>query len=256
MLRIIISKIIQQKNPAFRIDPAIRSSMLFSMVFQKMGCWLRALKMVGAGKFNTTLFLGKNVQLNYKYNIEFGKWNQLEDQVHISALGIAPIRFGDNVKIGAFSRLITSTSFNNIGLFIRIGNNVGIGEFAYLGGAGGLEIGNDCIIGQYFSCHPENHYYQNTHQLIRLQGVSRKGIKIGNNCWIGSKVTILDGVTIGDNCVIAAGAVVTKSMPANTVIGGLPARVLKQINQPTFPHQYTANGLPIDLLEQKKFTSN
>jgi len=59
-----------------------------------------------------------------------------------------------------YSRIITSTSFNNIGEFIRIGDSVGIGEFAYLGGGGGLEIGNDCIIGQYLSCHPENHHFQ------------------------------------------------------------------------------------------------
>ena len=65
---------------------------------------------------------------------------------------------------------------------------------------------------------------------IRLQGVTRKGIKIGNNCWIGSKVTILDGVEIGDGCVIAAGAVVQTSFPPNSVIGGVPARILKQRN--------------------------
>jgi acetyltransferase-like isoleucine patch superfamily enzyme len=62
---------------------------------------------------------------------------------------------------------------------------------------------------------------------IRLQGVSRKGIKIGKNCWIGSKVTILDGVEIGDSCIVAAGAVVNKSFPSNSVIGGVPAKILK-----------------------------
>jgi acetyltransferase-like isoleucine patch superfamily enzyme len=50
---------------------------------------------------------------------------------------------------------------------------------------------------------------------------------IGPNCWIGSKVTILDGVTIGEGCVIAAGSVVTKSFPDYSVIGGVPARVLR-----------------------------
>jgi len=92
-----------------------------------------------------------------------------------------------------------------------------------------LEIGSDCIIGQYLSCHPENHNFGDQTRLIRHQGVQRKGIKIGKNCWIGAKVTILDGVRIGANCVIAAGAVVTKSMPDNTVIGGVPARVIKMI---------------------------
>ena len=176
------------------------------------------------------MFFGQNVKLFNARNMQFGKWVQLEDNVYLSALGTEPIVFGNNVKIGAFSRVITSTSFNDLGKGIKIGDNVGLGEFAYLGGAGGLEIGSDCIIGQYLSCHPENHNYADTSQLIRFQGTTRQGIKIGQNCWIGSKVTILDGVTVGNNCVIAAGAVVTKSMPDNVIIGGVPAKILKEIS--------------------------
>lgn len=227
MLKNIISRIIKLKNPKFKFDQAVSTSILIELAFFKLGCWIRSLRLLFNFKFHPTLFLGRNVQLQYKSLIQFGKWNQIEDNVFISALGRKPIQFGNNVRIGAFSRIITSTSFNNIGAEIKIGHNVGIGEFSYLGGGGGLKIGNDCIIGQYLSCHPENHSFADTDQLIRLQGVSRKGIKVGNNCWIGAKVTILDGVTIGDNCVIAAGAVVTKSMPANTVIGGIPAKAIK-----------------------------
>ena len=98
------------------------------------------------------LFFGKGVRLFYTRNIIFGKWVQLEEYVFVSALGKELISFGNNAKIGAYSRIITATSFNNIGEYIKIGNNVGIGEFAYLGGGSGLEIGDDCIIGQYFSC--------------------------------------------------------------------------------------------------------
>lgn len=156
---------------------------------------------------------------------------KLGDQVFLSALGNEGITLGDNVGLGAFSRVIVSTSLNQIGTYIRIGNNVGIGEYAYLGGAGGLEIGDDCIVGQYFSCHPENHNYEDIDTPIRLQGVNRKGIIIGKNCWIGSKVTILDGVNIGDGCILAAGSVVTKSFPANSIIGGVPAKILKSREQ-------------------------
>ncbi len=229
MLRTIINRIIQRKNPHFNLDKSITSRVLLQLMFTKGMAWMRSWKLLFALRIPKLLFLGRNVRFFNLSNMQFGKWVQLEEQVYLSALSKEPLVIGSNVRIGAYSRLIVSTSFDNPGKGIRIGNNVGLGEFAYLGGAGGLEIGNDCIIGQYLSCHPENHNYDDPTQIIRLQGVTRKGIKIGENCWIGSKVTILDGVEVGANCVIAAGAVVTKSMPPNSIIGGVPARVLKSV---------------------------
>jgi acetyltransferase-like isoleucine patch superfamily enzyme len=223
----------KNNTPPFTLDKAVTSSILLSLSWQKAWQLFRSLGLLIYGKFPRWLFLGRNVQFFNLANIRFGKFVQLEDNVYLGALGRGPIELGNNVKIGAFSRIIISTSFNNIGAHIRIGDNVGLGEFAYLGGAGGLEIGSDCIIGQYLSCHPENHHFERTDVLIRQQGTSRRGIKIGKNCWIGAKVTVLDGVTIGDNCVIAAGAVVTKSMPSNSVIGGVPAKVIRPIERPT-----------------------
>ena len=189
------------------MDAEVTSRVLLSLSWQKLGCLIRSFRLIVFGKIPNWLFLGRDVRFFNIANMRFGKFVQLEDQVYLNALGKSLLELGDNVKIGAYSRLVVSTSFNNIGKYIKIGDNVGLGEFAYLGGAGGLEIGADCIIGQYFSCHPENHYFEETDKLIRHQGVNRKGIKIGKNCWIGVKVTILDGVHIGDNCVIAAGAV-------------------------------------------------
>lgn len=137
------------------------------------------------------------------------------------------IEFGRNFKLGAFSHVIASGTLANLGKGIVIGDNVGIGEFAYLGGAGGLRIGSDVIVGQYFSTHPENHVFADLNVPIREQGVTRQGIDIGSDCWIGAKVTILDGVSLGRGCVIAAGSVVTRSFPEHAIIGGVPAKVLK-----------------------------
>ena len=231
MIKYALSKLIKAKNPDFNFDDEVSGNALVHFCFQKVFSVLRSWRVLLFSKKPNLIFLGRKVRFFNLRNIVFGKWVQIEDHAFLSALGRAPITLGNHVRIGAFSRLIISTSFNHIGSFIKIGNHVGIGEFAYLGGAGGLEIGDDCIIGQYFSCHPENHNYENPEILIRKQGVSRKGIKIGGNCWIGAKVTILDGVEIGDNCVIAAGAVVTKSMPSGSLIGGLPAKVIKSISK-------------------------
>ena len=175
------------------------------------------------------LSLGKNVVILYKNRIRFGKNNRIGNNVFLSGLGKRGILFGNNVSIGDYSRIEFSQTISNIGAFIKIGDNVGISSFAGLGGSGGVTIGSDCIIGQYFSCHPENHIFEDCEQLIRLQGVSKTGIKIGNNVWIGAKVTILDGSVVGNNCVIAAGAVVKGVFPDNCVLGGLPARILKEI---------------------------
>ncbi|TFZ63883.1 acyltransferase [Hymenobacter sp. UV11] len=172
--------------------------------------------------------LGRGVRFQYLARIRFGQWLKAGDGVRFSGLGTGGLTLGDRVSIGAFSQVIVSTSLAEPGQFIRLGHRVGIGEFAYLGGGGGLSIGDDCIIGQYFSCHPENHLHGDPDQLIRLQGVTRQGISIGANCWIGSKVTVLDGVSIGAGSVVAAGAVVTRSVPAGSVVAGVPARIIKR----------------------------
>ena len=76
--------------------------------------------------------------------------------------------------------------------------------------------------------HSENHNFSDSEILIKDQGVNRKGIIIGNNCWIGSKATILDGVVIEDGVIIAAGAVVKEGVyNSNGIYGGVPAKFLK-----------------------------
>lgn len=109
-----------------------------------------------------------------------------------------------------------------------VGNNVGLGSHGHYGsGAGLLEIGDNTIFGNYVSIHPENHNFADLNIPIRLQGVNGKGIKIGNDCWIGAKVTILDGTVIGDHSIVAAGAVVTGKFPPYSIIGGVPAKIIK-----------------------------
>ena len=225
-MKAIVERIIRLRNPDFRFDSQLTNAMLFSLVCDKGKAALRGV-FKRPKYWRSGLMLGCRVRMLNKQNMHLGKWVKIEDYTYLNALGSGQLRIGDNSSIGAFSRVIVSTSFNNIGKHIHIGNNVGIGEYAYLGGGGGLEIGDNCIVGQYLSCHPENHNYSELDIQIRHQGVTRKGIRIGKNCWIGSKVTITDGVEVGDNCIIAAGAVLTKSMPANALIGGVPAKVIK-----------------------------
>ena len=214
MLKSIIENYVRKtKNKNFRFDEAIDSSVLFSFTLEKIFALLRGFRFLDSYHFKKNIRLGNNVNIG--------------DYVKLYSLGKKNMMLGNNVNIGSFSQLVTSVSLDNIGEGIEIGNNVGMGEFAYIGGAGGVKIGDNTIIGQYLSLHPENHNYSDPNLLIREQGVTRKGIVVGKNCWLGSKVTILDGVTIGDGCVIAAGSVVTKSFPDNVIIGGVPAKIIK-----------------------------
>ena len=152
---------------------------------------------------------------------------RFEDHCRVECTSREGVQLGRNFKLGAFSRMIASGTLSDLGKGIRIGDNVGIGEFAYIGGAGGVVIGSDTIVGQYFSVHPENHVFTDLNMPIREQGVARAGIEVGEGCWIGAKVTLTDGVNVGRHSVIAAGSVVTRSFPEYSIIGGVPARLLR-----------------------------
>lgn len=90
---------------------------------------------------------------------------------------------------------------------------------------GGVEIGDNCLIGHQVVFATLNHALDPE---LRA-GMYPAPIKLGKNVWVGSHATLLAGVTVGDNSVIAAGAVVTRDVPANTVVGGVPAKVIRHI---------------------------
>lgn len=111
---------------------------------------------------------------------------------------------------------------------VLLGNNTSFDDGLYIGAAGIVEIGSDVIGGRDIKFHAQNHNFNDFDRLIRLQGVNSVGIKVGNNCWIGSNVVFLDGADVGNGCVVASGAVVTKKFPDNSVIGGVPAHIIRR----------------------------
>lgn len=178
-------------------------------------------------KSNGIIFKGKNVTIEHLHKISCGENLIIEDNVFINALSKTGISLGSNVTIQRDSILICTGVIRNLGEGIIIHDNVGLNSRVYLGGQGGIEIGENVIIGPDVKIFSENHNFANKEILIKEQGETRKGVKIGSDCWIGSSSIILDGVNLGNGCVVAAGSVVTKSFLPFSVIGGVPAKIIK-----------------------------
>ena len=215
--------IYNEKYNDFHIDKNISSGYILSFLFEKICDFARGFFFTG----KLFVFIGKHTKIKCRKSIIFNKTLNISNNVFIDALSIDGITLGSDCSIGKYTCIECTGSLKNLGKGIIIGNNCGLGTHSFYGCAGGIEIGNDVIVGNYVSMHSENHNFSDKEIPIRLQGVNRKGIKIGNNCWIGAKVTILDGAIIGNGCIIAAGAVVNGCFPDNVVIGGVPAKIIK-----------------------------
>lgn len=100
---------------------------------------------------------------------------------------------------------------------LQIGNQCFFNDDCSLNCLDKIEIGNNCLFGKNVNIYDHNHLYGNG-KLVRKSGYKTKPVKIGNNVWLGTNVTILMGVEIGDNVVVGAGCVVFKSIPANRVV--------------------------------------
>ncbi len=115
--------------------------------------------------------------------------------------------------------------YSDFGKNIHIGKNVFINAGCKFQDQGGIYIGDNALIGHNVVLATLNHDLRPS----RRRELIAAPIHIGRDVWVGANATILSGVTVGDGAIIAAGAVVAKDVPANTVVGGIPARVLKNL---------------------------
>lgn len=115
--------------------------------------------------------------------------------------------------------------YTDFGKNITVGKNVFINACCHFQDHGGVTLGDDCLVGHNVVFATLNHGIAPENRSSMLPAP----ITVGKKVWIGSNSTILQGVTIGDNAIIAAGSVVTKDVPANTIVGGVPARPIRNI---------------------------
>ena len=117
---------------------------------------------------------------------------------------------------------------------ITLGNDTTLNEFVYISGYGGVNIGSGVRIGNRTTILSSDHVFDNPNTPIYKQGLTTKGgVLIEDDVYIGSNVTILDGVRIGSHSVIGAGSVVTKSIPSNSVVVGNPAKIIHKTDEHT-----------------------
>ena len=116
--------------------------------------------------------------------------------------------------------------YTDFGKNITVGKNVFINACCHFQDQGGITLGDNCLVGHNVVFATLNHGFAPEER----QSMLPAPIVVGCNVWIGSNSTILQGVTIGDNSIIAAGSVVTKDVPANAIVAGVPARFIRSIS--------------------------
>ena len=145
------------------------------------------------------------------------------------------IKIGNHTFIGDHSIVECYDSFNEqrFNPAIVIGDYCSVGEYTHITCINQITIGNGLLTGRFVLISDNNHGTPGNLEELSVRpterNLSSKGpIVIGDNVWIGDRATILAGVTIGDGAIIAAGTIVTKNVPANSIIAGNPGRIIKK----------------------------
>lgn len=212
----------------YKLDDSLSGKDIFIILSGKFSALLRGYTIKYAlGSSKGLFFLGRRCRIRHKSHIHFGRTINIGDNVHINGLSKEGLRIGNNVSILSNTIIEGTGVIRNLGIGMEIGNNVGIAQNCFIQIRGKVIIGNDVIFGPNVSVFSENHNFLDTEKPIRDQGETRIGVVIENGVWIGSGAIILDGVTVGNNSIIASGSVVNKNVAPYSIVGGVPAKLIK-----------------------------
>lgn len=181
---------------------------------------------------------GRRFGLGPGLRILYPEYLIVGDDVSIEGPGYLHCLSEGGVRIGSSSSIACNLWLHCGGApdrarqgYFEMGEHSFIGPNAVIGPSGGVRIGSHVLIGPNLTISSENHRFDDVSLRIAAQGVARSAVHISDNCWIASNVTILAGVTLGEGCVVAAGAVVTGDVAPDSVVGGVPARLLRMRGQ-------------------------
>ncbi|MCO6449741.1 MAG: acyltransferase [Caldilineales bacterium] len=171
-----------------------------------------------------------NVRIRFASGIRLGHRVYIDERVYLHACPKG-IMIGNNSFVMHGSILHVYNFRDLPHAFIHIGDDSLIGEYNVLRGQGGITIGHRVYTAPMVQILAVNHVYDDPERPIIEQGITAEGIVIEDDVWIGAGAIITDGVHIGKGAVIAAGAVVTSDVEPHTVVGGVPAIILKRIEK-------------------------
>ena len=137
------------------------------------------------------------------------------------------------VRLGRWSWIGHGTKIRAHEGRVEIGAKTVLGQECTISSFQSVRIGRECILADRVMLIDFDHGVVEVERPIRLQGIYKRDVEVGNNCWIGYGACILRGTTVGDNCVVGTSTVVTKDVPDNAVVGGVPARLLRMREAPS-----------------------
>lgn len=187
-------------------------------------------------------FMRRNGMLNHRYALLLVRlaWLKLRWRGRLQTDGIAFVCPGVQFEIGRGARVVLGRwSWLGHGTKVRahegevlIGAKTVLGQECTISAYQHVAIGRECIVADRVMLIDFDHGMVEVERPIRLQGIYKRDVNVGNNVWVGYGACVLRGVTVGDNSVIGTNAVVTKDVPENAVAGGAPARVLRMRDEP------------------------
>jgi acetyltransferase-like isoleucine patch superfamily enzyme len=139
---------------------------------------------------------------------------------------------GAVLRLGRWSWIGHGTKIRAHEGVVEIGAKTVLGQECTISSFQRVSIGREGILADRVMLIDFDHGVVEVDRPIRLQGIYKRDVQVGHNCWVGYGACILRGTTVGDNCVIGTSTVVTKDVPDNAVVGGVPARVLRTRAEP------------------------
>lgn len=226
MKRSMLRKLVDRYYKASRgldtgVDARLSSREIAASVTRRAAERLR-----GMARRRPGTFIARGVTIRNGTKLTLGKNTSIGSGVSIDALSENGVTLGDHVTIDQGAILRGSGVIRHLGVGIDVGARTSIGAFNVLLGQGGISIGEDCLLSPSVTVVSENHIYADPSVPIRAQGEERLRTVIEQDVWIGAGAVILGGSHIGRGAVVAAGAVVRGIVEPETIVGGIPARVI------------------------------